>query len=325
MSKHLYIYSPSSSIRDRQAFRRGVARLKRLGYEVELDPAALTHHQRFAGTDDERLQAIARAATSGADAVLISRGGYGLTRLLPQLPYAAIRKSIETGTQWVGLSDFTALQLALMAQQPGSFTWAGPAVGEDFGADSARSTEQQPLPDDIMEACFQDLMDGVAEGAGWRLNASDRQMLPDSQDPQVLPLEISGATLWGGNLSVLVNLLGTPYFPQVDGGILFLEDVAEHPYRIERMLTQLLYSGVLARQKVLLLGQFTEFRPVNGYDRGFGLKAVLQRLRGQLPQLPIFSGLPFGHVPTKVLLPVGKPVYLLCDGRDVILQWELAD
>ena len=94
----------------------GIARLKAMGHEVEVDPDALASHTRFAGDDDTRLAAIGRAAASGADVALISRGGYGLTRLLPRLPYKAIAKAIERGTEFVGISDFTAFQNAVLAK-----------------------------------------------------------------------------------------------------------------------------------------------------------------------------------------------------------------
>ena len=132
MKKHIYIYSPSSAVRDKAAFRRGVRRLTTLGYEVEVDEAALASHQRFAGDDETRLAAIHRAAASGADVALIARGGYGLTRILPGINYKAIAKAVHKGTRFVGLSDFTALQSALLAKT-GAVTWAGPALGEDFG------------------------------------------------------------------------------------------------------------------------------------------------------------------------------------------------
>ena len=131
--------------------------------------------------------------------------------------------------------------------------------------------------------------------------------------------KVEHAPLWGGNLSVLCSLLGSPYFPTVQGGILFLEDVAEHPYRIERMLTQLLHAGVLARQKAIVLGQFTDYKRVP-HDRGFTLQSVVNWLRSQL-KVPVLTGLPFGHVPTKVLLPVGACCDLLVEGRDVLLVW----
>ena len=138
MTRSIYIYSPSSAVRDKAAFRRGVARLKALGHTVEVDEAALASSQRFAGDDATRLAAISRAAASGADVALISRGGYGLTRILDRLPYKAVAKAIERGTAFVGLSDFTAFQLALLAKT-GAVSWQGPALGEDRGAGRAEA------------------------------------------------------------------------------------------------------------------------------------------------------------------------------------------
>jgi len=297
---HIYIFSPSSAVRDKAAFKRGVKRLEAQGHQVEIDPNALSSDMRFAGCDATRISAIGRAAASGADVAMISRGGYGLTRLLPQLPYKAIQKAIERGTQFVGLSDFTAFQLAVYAKTQ-SVTWQGPALGEDFGLEGQ--------PDDIMQACFDDLLLEQGEGTGWRLPA-------DSANQAV---KVNHAILWGGNLAVLTSLIGTPYFPNVKGGILFLEDVGEHPYKIERMLTQLLNAGILQQQKAVLLGQFTGYKPVP-HDKGFKLKTVIDRLRSQL-KLPVLTGLPFGHVQTKVLLPLGAKVDLVSEGRDVFLVW----
>lgn len=314
---HIYIYSPSSAVRDKAAFRRGVARLKALGHDVELDEAALSSHQRFAGDDETRLAAIGRAAASSADVALISRGGYGLTRILASLPYKTIADAIERGTQFVGLSDFTALQCALYAKT-GAVTWAGPALGEDFGAEAG--------PDEIMEACFDDLVCGQGEGAGWRLPSSDVPALTallakqsHSTAEEGTELRFSHSTLWGGNLTVLCSLVGTPYLPTVKKGILFLEDVNEHPYRIERQLTQLLHAGILDEQNAVLLGTFNRYQP-SPHDRGFKLQTVVNWLRSQT-RTPIFSGLPFGHVPTKVLLPVGYSVELMVQGRDALLYW----
>ncbi len=299
MSQRIYLFSPSSAVRNKAAVRRGIARLKALGHQVELDPALFATHMRFAGDDETRLAAIHRAAASGADVAMITRGGYGLTRLLPRIRYRAVAKAIDGGMKFVGLSDFTAFQSAVLAKT-GRSTWAGPAVGEDFGVEAE--------PDDIMQACFEDLVGGQGEGAGWRLPAGEAP---------ARPLNASGV-LWGGNLAVLSSLTGTPWMPQ-EKGILFLEDVHEHPYRIERMLTQLLHAGVLQKQKALVLGQFTQWTPVP-HDKGFGLKTVVAWLRTQV-KTPVFTGLPFGHVPTKVCLPVGAKVTLAVEGRDAFLLW----
>ena len=300
MTKHIYIYSPSSAVRDKAAVRRGVARLKAMGHEVEVDPAALSTHTRFAGDDETRLAAIHRAAASGADVALITRGGYGLTRLLPHIKYKAVAKAIARGTRFVGLSDFTAFQSAVLVET-GAVTWAGPALGEDLGVEGE--------PDDIMQACFEDLVSGQGEGTGWQLPAAER--------PQA-PIVASGV-LWGGNLAILAALTGTPWMPQIRGGILFLEDVHEHPYRVERMLTQLLHAGILGRQKAIVLGHFTNYKPVP-HDKGFRLQTVVERLR-TLVKAPVLTQLPFGHVATKVALPVGAKVEFAAEGREAFIVW----
>jgi muramoyltetrapeptide carboxypeptidase len=297
---HIYIYSPSSAVRDKASFKRGIKRLQAQGHQVEVDPDALSSHMRFAGDDETRLNAIARAAGSGANIAMISRGGYGFTRLLTKLPYKAIAKSIDNGTQYVGLSDFTAFQLAVYAKTQ-RITWQGPALGEDFGPEHE--------PDDIMQACFDDLCLEQGEGTGWRMPVDAIQKT----------VKVNNAVLWGGNLAVLTSLLGTPYFPLLKKGVLFLEDVGEHPYKIERMLTQLFNAGVLQNQKAIVFGQFTSYKLIS-HDKGFKLKTVIDRLQTQL-KIPVLTGLPFGHVPTKVLLPIGAKVDLATEGRDAFIVW----
>ncbi len=316
MKKHIYIYSPSGAVRDKAAFKRGVARLQALGHEVELDADALSRHQRFAGDDETRLASIHRAVASKADVALMSRGGYGLTRILPGIHYKKVAKAIEQGMLFVGISDFTAFQSAVLART-GAVTWAGPALCEGFGVADA--------PDDIMTACFDDLLLGQGEGAGWRQHRDTFSGTASAADATAASEQgmaswrVTHASLWGGNLSILSALMGTPYFPEIKGGILFLEDVGEHPYRIERMLTQLLYAGVLARQKAIVLGQFTEFKLVP-HDRGFRLQSVVQWLKTRV-KVPVLTNLPYGHVATKVLLPVGAKADLSVEGRDALLFW----
>lgn len=331
MKKHIYIYSPSSAMRDKASFRRGVKRLEALGHEVEIDPDALAVHQRFAGTDETRLSAIHRAAASGADVALISRGGYGLSRLLPAIRYKALAKAIDKGTQFVGLSDFTALQMALLAKT-GAISWAGPAL-DDFGTEDA--------PDDIMEACFDDLITGRCEGSGWQLPRAPASVAATesagqgaANTPEMIAtsarktraeadFRIKKAVLWGGNLAMLASLVGTPYLPAIKGGVLFLEDVGEHPYRIERMLSQLLHAGVLAQQKAIIFGHVTNYK-LQPNDRGFKLSGVIAWLQSQV-KAKVLTGLPFGHVPTKVLLPVGQKVTLALEGRDAFILWGHLD
>jgi muramoyltetrapeptide carboxypeptidase len=327
----IYVYSPSGAVRDKAAFKRGIQRLKALGHEVEIDPAALQSAQRFAGDDAERLRAFERAAASGADVALITRGGYGLSRSLPQIRYKPIAQSIQRGMQWVGYSDFTALQAALYAQT-GAVTWAGPALCEDFGRSldaDGHGVMPQAAPDDIMEACFDDLVQGVCEGAGWSMPALDFKSTMNSVAPSADSIRAHGllhrenqvitGPLWGGNLAMLTSLLATPYLPQIKKGILWFEDVAEPPYKVERMLLQWLHAGILGQQKAIILGQFSSYK-LTAHDKGFKLQTVVERLRSQL-KIPVFTGMPFGHVPTKVCLPFGQKVRLMTEGRDALLYW----
>lgn len=318
MKKHIYIYSPSGAVRDKAAFKRGVRRLQFLGHEVEIDPDALSSHMRFAGDDATRLAAIHRAAASGADVALISRGGYGLTRILGGIRYKAVSKAIERGTQFVGISDFTAFQMAVLAKT-GCTTWAGPALCEGFGVGGKPDQNDVPAaPDDIMEDCFNDMITGQGEGTGWR-QLREASGGTHATAAHHNAFRLGNATIWGGNLSILASLVGTEYLPDIKGGILFLEDVGEHPYRIERMLTQLLHAGVLSRQKAILMGQFNEYKH-SSHDKGFKLESVIEWLRSQIKP-PVLTNLPYGHVATKVMLPVGTKADLVVEGRDALLFW----
>ena len=149
-------------------------------------------------------------------------------------------------------------------------------------------------------------------------SASDRVSLAASADGEWTVDDVRG-TRWGGNLCMVTSLLGTRHWPRVKGGVLFLEDVNEHPYRVERMLLQLQQAGVLDAQRAVLLGAFSDWRK-SPLDRGYSMKTVLAEVRRRTPT-PILAGLPFGHVPTKVCLPVGARVTLAVQGREVLLGW----
>jgi len=287
-------------VRTLAPLRRAARVLEQLGFAVELDEAAALRVQRFAGDDETRLAAIHRVAAAAPGIALASRGGYGLTRLLDRLDWKAISRSIDRGTRWVGYSDLTALQLGLLARK-GGVTWAGPLACDDFG----RSVAEGGV-DDVTAGCFVEAMSGVLEAVGFRTGTGFDG------------LDVRGS-LWGGNLCVVNSLLGTPSFPRIRGGILFLEDVNEHPYRIERNLLQLHQAGVLDSQRAVVLGAFTAFRK-SPNDRGYSLATAIDRVRAST-RTPILTGLPYGHVATKVTLPVGARVRLLVDRRQAFIAW----
>jgi muramoyltetrapeptide carboxypeptidase len=296
----LTLYTPSGVLANAVALKRAGRRLAALGYTVNEDAAARLKHQRFAGDDETRLAALHRVATQAPGIALATRGGYGLTRLLDRIDWKLIARSVEQGTRWVGYSDVTTLQLGLLAHAQG-ITWAGPLACDDFG----RSDEDGGV-DDVTQACFVEAMSGELEALGFRTEAGFDG------------LDVSGR-LWGGNLCMLSSLLGTPHWPRIKGGVLFLEDVNEHPYRIERSLLQLHQAGVLDAQKAVLLGAFSDWRK-SPLDRGYTLKSAIAQVRAATTT-PVLTGLPVGHVRTKVCLPVGARATLVVQGRDALLGW----
>jgi muramoyltetrapeptide carboxypeptidase len=301
----LSLFSPAGVVVSSKPIRLAVDRLRALGFDVSLDDDALAKRQRFAGDDETRLAALHRVAAQAPSIAMATRGGYGLTRLLDRIDWTLLARSVERGTRWVGHSDMTALQLGLLAHA-GSQTWAGPMACYDFGRQAEEHGERSHAVDDVTQDCFVEAMSGALEAVGFRTEAGFEG------------LSVRGL-LWGGNLSMLCALLGTPHWPRVKGGVLFVEDVNEHPYRIERCLLQLHQAGVLGAQKAVLFGAFNDYRK-SPNDRGYTLKSAIAHLRS-VTKTPILTGLPFGHVPTKVTLPVGARVQVLVQGRDVLVGW----
>jgi len=292
-SPRVRLLAPSGYPHDRDAMARGVARLREVGCEVERLDVLERTELRYAGSDAERAADLNALATLDTlpDIALAIRGGYGATRLLEHLHYDALRERLAGEPMLlVGHSDFTAVQMALHARS-GLVSFGGPMLGPDFGAADFSAFTWNHFWRTV----------GAAQGsAEWDCGEA---AACDVQGP-----------LWGGNLAMLCSLLGTPYFPSIEGGILFVEDVSEPPFRIERLLYQLHLSGVLARQRALLLGDFTLYRP-SAYDNGYGLEAGFAQLR-QFAGIPVIAGLPFGHAPDKFTLPFGAPARLrVANGR----------
>ena len=293
------LIAPSGYPHDRAAMARGVARLREAGCELDGLEVLDRSEQRYAGSDAERAADLNALATRDElpDIALAIRGGYGATRLLTQLHYDALRERLGgSHAVLVGHSDFTALQLALYAKS-GLCTFSGPMLGADFGAEALSEFTWRHFWDTVRAPSAQ---------VEWATTSG-------------LELDVEGP-LWGGNLAVLCSLIGTPYFPAIEGGILFVEDVGEPPFRIERMLYQLHLSGVLGRQRALLLGNFSQCRP-SGYDNGYGLADSFAQIR-RASAMPVIDGLPTGHEPDKFTLPFGVPARLKVAGDTAQLSFS---
>ncbi|MBB3227493.1 muramoyltetrapeptide carboxypeptidase [Luteibacter sp. Sphag1AF] len=298
-SRDIRLIAPSGYPHDTGAMQRGIGRLEASGHRVSGMDVLERRYLRFAGSDEARaadINALADPSQALPDLALAVRGGYGAHPVLPLLDYDGLRERLGASpVPLVGHSDFTAIQCALYAKS-GLVTFGGPMLGPDFGA---------PDVDEMTMDHFWQTLSASQGRASW--------------SPSGLAVVDVEGLLWGGNLAMLSGMVGSPYFPGIDGGILFVEDVAEPPYRVERMLYHLLYAGVLGRQKALILGDFTSYR-LSPYDNGYDLDIAFERIAAAAG-IPVIQGLPFGHDVRKFTLPFGVPARLRVEGDEAVLTF----
>lgn len=283
------IIALSACALDKDDIQRAEQVLLTAGYQVHNYYQHQASCQRFGGTDQARLQQLNDALDNPEIELIIAlRGSYGISRLLPFIDFQKIADSKKL---LVGYSDFNALQLAMLTKT-GTASLCGPMICNDF----TRENLSQFTHDHFYQAI-----------------ASRQHAIAFSAENNPA-IETSGI-LWGGNLAMLVHLLGTEYFPQIQNGILFLEDIGEHPYRIERMLLQLHYAGVLEKQNAIVLGSFSGYKLAE-HDHGYDFEAMLAYVRSVVTT-PILTGLPFGHIEDKASLMQGAHTNLSCIGNQV--------
>ncbi len=274
------IVAPSGYAPDPAGVDRADALLLAQGCAVRHFDAPNGRFLRFADTDAARLAGLHAAARDPeVDIVLALRGGYGMSRLLQSIDFDLL---VASGKLFVGYSDVTALHMGMLAHGGASF--AGPTVCDFACADVSYFTMAQ----------FWHCLRGPEHTIAFAAEGN--------------PAIDAEGLLWGGNLAMLAHLAGTPWMPVIDGGILFVEDINEQPFRIERMLLQLLHAGVLERQAALVLGDFSGGRTTD-YDNGYDFAAMLAFIRSRTT-VPVLTGLPFGHIRDKVTLAVGSSARL---------------
>lgn len=309
----IHLIAPSGASPDMRSPESALAWLKQHGVIVSNSSCTQRVFERFAGKDEERLNEINAIAKLDPSQIVMSvRGGYGLQRLLDGIDWKQIAIAVKQGLQICGHSDFTGFHMGLLAKT-GAISLAGPMLNYDFGPLNEFGEPESPS-----NFTWQHFETAV-QSRRFSIAVPDQQSFAGNID---FSQNISGM-LWGGNLTVMTTLLATPYFPsakQVQGGVLFLEDINEHPYRIERMLLQLLEAGALNTQKAIILGHFNQYR-LYEVDRGYQLESAIRFIRERLDKtIPILTGLPFGHVKDKLTLPVGAQVNLQASMKGFVLE-----
>lgn len=285
-----HLVAPSGYCINQDAAARAVSRLEQAGHRVDNQQVITRREQRFAGSDAERLADINNLAQLEGEnhLVLAVRGGYGASRLLANIDWSALARRQQHNPLLIcGHSDFTVIQLGLLATG-NVITFSGPMLAGNFGADTL---------DDFTQDHFWRALRNKTFDIVWQSDGPD--------------CEVEG-TLWGGNLAMLVSLIGTPWLPTIHNGILVVEDINEHPFRVERMMMQLLNAGILQRQRAIVLGSFSG-SAANDYDAGYNLETMIDYLRSRL-SIPVIAGLAFGHEPQTVTLPLGARAGLSCTG-----------
>ncbi|MEX0746846.1 MAG: LD-carboxypeptidase [Rhodothermales bacterium] len=274
------VIAPASVPRDMSKFHAGVEKLRSRGYNVELGRAGYRRHGYLCGSDEERLTELNDfLRRPDVKMIVAARGGYGVLRILDQVDYAAAARYPKLV---VGYSDITALHFSLY-KHSGLPGLSGPMVAVEWHD-----------PDPASEDLFWELARGGTPSS---------LIGPRGEALTALRPGSAEGVLLGGNLAMVVRLIGTPYLPSLEGAILFLEDVGEEPYRIDAMLAQLKLAGILDRLGGLIFGAFTDWQPEEGTPT-LSLDEVVGDYARRL-SIPVARGLVYGHFPVKNTIPVG--------------------
>lgn len=277
------IVSPASCPPNEQVYRQGIDYLTQLGYNVVEGKHVLNTRGYLAGDDVERANDINQMfQDTGIDAIICSRGGYGAPRIIDQLDFAVIQNNPKI---FIGYSDITALNLAIW-HKTGLVTFSGSMVAVEMGRG----------------------IDPFTENYFWKMTTTGKPIGLLSNPPGD-PITIfnhgkARGKLLGGCLSLINTLLGTPYCPDFNGAILFIEDVDEEPYRVDRYLAQLKLAGILDQVAGIIVGQFIDCDPREPEKPSLVLTEIFHDYFSAL-KIPIITNFAYGHGVIKHIMPIG--------------------
>ncbi|MBQ8556148.1 MAG: LD-carboxypeptidase [Clostridia bacterium] len=277
------LIAPSGAVRTPGAIERAVAETERMGFKVKLGESCGARYGYLSGSDEIRARDVnTMFLDDEVDAIICLRGGYGTMRILDQLDYGAIAAHPKI---FVGFSDITAMHIAML-QRCNLVTFHGPMAASNWS--------DKPLDDFSRTSMYRALMH--AEPVGELLNP------PEYSKATVNPGQAEGQ-LVGGNLTLIAASLGTPWELDTTDRIIFIEDIGERTYCLDRMLTQMRLAGMFDRCAGVVFGDFADC-PIEYPEFGCTLEEIINDVVKPCGK-PIFTGLRCGHCSPKLTLPFG--------------------
>jgi muramoyltetrapeptide carboxypeptidase len=289
------LISPASTPDNLEKINKSVEYFEKLGYRVIVGKNVGKVRGYLAGTDDERLEDFhSMFSNKDVKAIFCVRGGYGTIRFLDKINFNLIKKNPKI---FVGYSDITALQLAIF-HKTGLITFAGPMAAVDFTGD----------------------VDPFTEENFWKMVTSTKPFgkfkNPQGERISCITKGKAKGRLLGGNLSLVCSLLGTPFIPKFDKAILFLEEVEEKPYRIDRFFAQLKLAKIFDKVNGIVLCNFTDCEETDPTKKSLTLNDVVSDYFTGLKK-PVVYNLIHGHIKSKNTIPIGAMASVDCSKSSV--------
>ena len=293
------LITPSSSITD-EKLEKAISNMKLLGLKVKLGKHIKSINGYLAGTDEQRLEDLHNMfADNEVDGIWCIRGGYGVGRILPKINYKLIKKNPKV---LIGYSDITALLLAIY-QKTGLIGFHGPLASSDFTDYSVKH-----LKGVLMNPQMSYTIDYAEDNNAFTELTYRTKVIRAGQ---------AKGELTGGNLTLLAAAIGTDFQPKFKNKLVFIEDIGERPYRLDRMFTQILQSSDLHKAAGIILGVFADCEAKEG-SRSLSLMEMFEDRLGHL-DIPVIYGLSLGHIKNHMTLPVGVEAEMNTNNRTVKL------